>query len=210
MTTHVQAIRRLVVLAMLSLSVFGCGWFADDQPVEKDPNDYLQAESEPDLRVPADLSVKTGDPFPVPQIPTQPNPSFYPKKPPLPDALYANDTRNEVRLQKQVAHVVSGSRAAHHSVAKAEAIFADNGVGFAYEEYEPRSFKYSLVSMDADQYRDIVRASLAEAKQEDALSAGKDRLLIRVEQACSQPLLRCMCATKTIYEAFPQQTTQCY
>ncbi|GIR63375.1 MAG: hypothetical protein CM15mP68_0410 [Pseudomonadota bacterium] len=40
---------------MLSLSVFGCGWFGDDQPVEKDPNDYLQAESEPDLRVPADL-----------------------------------------------------------------------------------------------------------------------------------------------------------
>lgn len=37
MTTHVQAIRRLVVLAMLSLSVFGCGWFGDDQPVEKDP-----------------------------------------------------------------------------------------------------------------------------------------------------------------------------
>ena len=39
MTTHVQAIRRLVVLAMLSLSVFGCGWFGADQPVEKDPND---------------------------------------------------------------------------------------------------------------------------------------------------------------------------
>ena len=37
MTTHVQAIRRLVVLAMLSLSVFGCGWFGADQPVEKDP-----------------------------------------------------------------------------------------------------------------------------------------------------------------------------
>ena len=65
MTTHVQAIRRLVVLAMLSLSVFGCGWFGDDQPVEKDPNDYLQAESEPDLRVPADLVSRPDlDPFP--------------------------------------------------------------------------------------------------------------------------------------------------
>ncbi len=72
MTTHVQAIRRLVVLAMLSLSVFGCGWFGADQPVEKDPNDYLQAESEPDLQVPADLVSRPDlDPFPVPQIPTK-------------------------------------------------------------------------------------------------------------------------------------------
>ena len=50
MTTHVQAIRRLVVLAMLSLSVFGCGWFGDDQPVEKDPNDYLQPNLSPTCR----------------------------------------------------------------------------------------------------------------------------------------------------------------
>ena len=72
MTTHVQATRRLVVHAMLSLSVFGCGWFGADQPVEKDPNDYLQAESEPDLQVPADLVSRPDlDPFPVPQIPTQ-------------------------------------------------------------------------------------------------------------------------------------------
>ena len=124
MTTHVQTIRRLAVLAMLSFCVFGCGWFGDDQPVEKDPNDYLQAESEPDLQVPADLVSRPDlDPFPVPQIPTQPNPSFYPKKPPLPDALYANDTRNEVRLQRLGRARGCGSRATHHSVAKAEAIF---------------------------------------------------------------------------------------
>ncbi|GIR63374.1 MAG: hypothetical protein CM15mP68_0400 [Pseudomonadota bacterium] len=81
-----------------------------------------------------------------------------------------------------VAHVVSGSRAAHHSVAKAEAIFADNGVGFAYEDTSQGRLNTVWLALDADQYRDIVRASLGEAKQEDALSAGKDRLLIRVEK----------------------------
>ena len=79
MTTHVQAIRRLVVFAMLSLSVFGCGWFGADQPVEKDPNDYLQAESEPDLRVPADLVSRPDlDPFPDAANPDWQS-SFYPK-----------------------------------------------------------------------------------------------------------------------------------
>ena len=119
MTTHVQ-LSRLVVLAMLSLSVFGCGWFGDDQPVEKDPNDYLQAESEPDLRVPADLVSRPDlDPFPVPQIPTQPNPSFYPAA----CLMRCMPTTHATKVYKGlVAHVVSGSRAAHHSVAKAEAI----------------------------------------------------------------------------------------
>jgi len=184
MTTHVQAIRRLVVLAMLSLSLFGCGWLGDDQPVEKDPNDYLQAESEPDLQVPADLVSRPDlDPFPVPQIPTQPNPSFYPKKPPLPDALYANDTRNEVRLQRLGSRTwLAVPEPPTTAWPKLKQFFADNGVGFAYEDTSQGRLNTVWLALDADQYRDIVRASLVEAKQEDALSAGKDRLLIRVEQ----------------------------
>ena len=65
MTTYLQTSQRLAVLTLLSFCVFGCGWFGDDQPVEKDPNDYLQAEPEPDLQVPADLVSRPDlDPFP--------------------------------------------------------------------------------------------------------------------------------------------------
>ena len=184
MTTYLQTSQRLAVLTLLSFCVFGCGWFGGNKPVEKDPNDYLQAEPEPDLQVPADLVSKPDlDPFPVPQIPQQPNPSFYPKKPPLPDALYANDTRNEVRLQRL------GDRAwlavpepPTTAWPKLKQFFADNGVGFDYEDTSQGRLNTVWLTLDADRYRDIVRASLVEAKQEDALSAGKDRLLIRVEQ----------------------------
>ena len=65
---------------------------------------------------------------------------------------------------------------------KLKQFFADNGVGFDYEDTSQGRLNTVWLTLDADRYRDIVRASLVEAKQEDALSAGKDRLLIRVEQ----------------------------
>lgn len=174
----------MILALLLSACLTGCGWFGGDKPVEKDPNDYLQAESEPDLQVPSDLASKPNlDPFPVPQIPQQPNPSFYPKKPPLPDALYANDTRNEVRLQKLGGRAwLAVPEAPTTAWPKLKQFFADNGVGFAYEDTKQGRLNTVWLTLDADGYRDIVRASVADAKQEDSVFAGKDRLLIRVEQ----------------------------
>ena len=175
---------QLIGAVVLSILATGCGWFGSAKPAEKDPNDYLQAQPEPKLRLPADVALRPDlDPFPVPQIPQQPNPSFYPKKPPLPDALYANDTRNQVRLQRLGGRAwLAVPEAPTTAWPKLKQFFADNGIGFAYEDTEQGRLNTVWLALDAEGYRDIVRSSLVEAKQEDAVLAGKDRLLIRVEQ----------------------------
>ena len=172
---------KVLFIAML---VSGCGWFGDKDSNERDPNDYLQAQPEADLQVPADLPSKPGlDPFPVPQIAQQVNPSFYPKRPPLPDAMYANDNRNEVRIQRL------GERAwlaipepPTTAWPKIKQFFADNGVAFDYEDPQEGRLNTIWLALEASTYRDIVRTALAEAKRDEGLNQGRDRLLIRVEQ----------------------------
>ena len=169
---------------LLSALVAGCGWFGDKEPKERNPNDYLQAQPEPDLQVPADLPSKPGlDPFPVPQIAQQTNPSFYPKKPPLPDAMYANDNRNEVRIQRLGGRAwLAIPEPPSTAWPKIKQFFADNGVAFDYEDPEEGRLNTIWLALEASGYRDIVRTTLAGAKQAEAPTQGRDRLLIRVEQ----------------------------
>jgi uncharacterized lipoprotein len=169
---------------LLSALVAGCGWFGDKEPKERNPNDYLQAQPETDLQVPADLPSKPGlDPFPVPQIAQQTNPSFYPKKPPLPDAMYANDNRNEVRIQRLGGRAwLAIPEPPSTAWPKIKQFFADNGVAFDYEDPEEGRLNTIWLALEASGYRDIVRTTLAGAKQAEASSQGRDRLLIRVEQ----------------------------
>jgi len=101
----------------------------------------------------------------------------------LPDALYANDNRNEVRLQRLGDRAwLAVPEAPTTAWPKLKQFFADNGVAFAFEDSEQGRLNTTWLTLDAEGYRDVVRAALVEAKQEDSLQAGRDRLLIRVEQ----------------------------
>ena len=177
-------VRTAIIIFLLPTLAVGCGWFGKNQPEEKDPNDYLQAKPVADLRVPADLPSKPGlDPFPVPEIPPQTNPSFYPQRPPLPDAMYANDNRNEVRIQRLGGRAwLAIPEPPTTAWPKIKQFFADNGVAFAFEDPEEGRLNTVWLALDSEGYRDVVRATMLGVKQAEGLVNGKDRLLIRVEQ----------------------------
>ena len=177
-------VRAAIIIFLLPALAVGCGWFGKNQPEEKDPNDYLQAKPVADLRVPADLPSKPGlDPFPVPEIPPQTNPSFYPQRPPLPDAMYANDNRNEVRIQRLGGRAwLAITEPPTTAWPKIKQFFADNGVAFASEDPEEGRLNTVWLALDSEGYRDVVRATMLGVKQAEGLVNGKDRLLIRVEQ----------------------------
>lgn len=177
-------VRAAIMIFLLPALAVGCGWFGKNQPEEKDPNDYLQAKPVADLRVPADLPSKPGlDPFPVPEIPPQTNPSFYPQRPPLPDAMYANDNRNEVRIQRLGGRAwLAIPEPPTTAWPKIKQFFADNGVAFAFEDPEEGRLNTVWLALDSEGYRDVVRATMLGVKQAEGLVNGKDRLLIRVEQ----------------------------
>ena len=65
---------------------------------------------------------------------------------------------------------------------KIKQFFADNGVAFEFEDPEEGRLNTAWLSLDAQAYRDVVRAAVLDAKQSAGLGQGKDRLLIRVEQ----------------------------
>ena len=177
-------VRAAIIIFLLPALAVGCGWFGKNQPEEKDPNDYLQAKPVADLRVPADLPSKPGlDPFPVPEIPPQTNPSFYPQRPPLPDAMYANDNRNEVRIQRLGGRAwLAIPEPPTTAWPKIKQFFADNGVAFAFEDPEEGRLNTVWLALDSEGYRDVVRATMLGVKQAEGLVNGNDRLLIRVEQ----------------------------
>ena len=177
-------VRAAIIIFLLPALAVGCGWFGKNQPEEKDPNDYVQAKPVADLRVPADLPSKPGlDPFPVPEIPPQTNPSFYPQRPPLPDAMYANDNRNEVRIQRLGGRAwLAIPEPPTTAWPKIKQFFADNGVAFAFEDPEEGRLNTVWLALDSEGYRDVVRATMLGVKQAEGLVNGKDRLLIRVEQ----------------------------
>ena len=62
---------------------------------------YVDLRPQPALQIPADLKQsESGQVSVVPEIGMQRNASFYPDRPPLPDAKYVTDNRNEVRMQR--------------------------------------------------------------------------------------------------------------
>lgn len=96
--------RRHLALALLAglTLLSGCRWMNDDKGifVNRD-DDYITLEERGALMVPSDLYAgKVTDPYPIPRTPDLLNPEFYPNQPPRPDAIFANNNRDEVRIQR--------------------------------------------------------------------------------------------------------------
>jgi outer membrane protein assembly factor BamC len=172
---------RLINVLLLVSMAASCGWFGGGTP----PNTaYMQIEPLQPLKIPSDLddgAIK--NPIPLPVIPEQRNPSFYPKKPPLPDALYASDNRDEVRLQ------ALGSRnwlvvpePPTTAWPKMKQFFADNGVVIDSDRPEEGRLNTSWLMIEDKDYRDVVRTLLRNNTNDEAFGSSRDRFLIRVEQ----------------------------
>ena len=173
----VSTLRSLVIITQ-ALLLTSCGWFMSaDQEKSKS---YKDVVAQKPLEIPEGLSAdRIRDPFPVPLVAEQVNPDFYPKRPPLPDALYANDNRKEVRIQK-----LGGRRwlalpeSPTTAWPKIKQFFADNGVDLLFEDTDSGRLETEGLRITQDNYRDVVRSILAE---ESVSPDGLHKIILEVQ-----------------------------
>lgn len=172
----------LLLLPLIGLG--GCRWFNDDKGVfvNRD-DDYITMVERDALVVPSDLqSSKVADPFPVPRTPRQLNPQFYPYKPPRPDAIFANDNREQVRIQRLGERAWLVVPEAPTTVwPKVKQFLAENGISVASEMAEYGRLDTEWLDTSRESYRDIIRTVIREGKEQESFLEGEDRLLIGVE-----------------------------
>ena len=175
---------RWTVPLIVLLAVTGCRWMNDDKGifVNRD-DDYIDMVERSSLVVPSDLqSTKVADPYPIPRTPRQLNPEYYPTRPPRPDAIFANDNRDEVRIQRLGDRAWLVIPEAPTTVwPKVKQFLAENGIRVSGEMSEYGRIDTQWLDTSAESYRDIIRTIIREAKETDGFLQGEDRLLIRVE-----------------------------
>jgi len=175
-----------ILLVSLTLLLSACGWFqrGDDGLFLNPKDDYLSSVQHNDLVVPEDMRDLTNtDPFPIPVVPESANPTYYPNRPPLPDAIYANDNRDEVRIQRLGERrwlVIPEPPTT--AWPKLKQFLAENAVPLSYEAPEVGRLNTGWLQIEDTGYRDVIRALLKDAKAADPLLLGQDRFLIKVEQ----------------------------
>ncbi len=178
--------RVLCCTLIATLAVPGCGWMRGDQDgfFINPKDDYLESSQDNALVVPGDLvDLSDTDPFPIPATPEPQNPVFYPDKPPLPDAIYANDNRDEVRLQRLGERrwlVIPEPPTT--AWPKLKQFLAENGVSLDYDNPGTGRLNTQWILVEQTSYRDVVRTILQDAKTAAQLNLGQDRFLLKVEQ----------------------------
>ncbi len=174
-----------LIFALTTVFLIGCSWFNDDKGIFVNrSDDYLDSVESAGLVIPEDLdSQRVEDPFPIPPTPDQINAEYFPDRPPRPDALFASDNRDEVRIQSL------GDRRwlvipepPNRVWPKVKQFLSENGIGIAAENPTYGRMDTEWLEIDDREYRDVVRAELRDARQEAGLTVGRDRLLLRVEQ----------------------------
>ncbi len=178
---------KRIVVALTTLLIGACGALPSMPFMgkEKEPEPtYVDLRPLPPLQVPDDLQAIDVDQV-VPDLDTSmmQNASYYPDRPPLPDALYAADNRDEVRMQRL------GDRnwlvipePPTTAWPKMKQFFADNGVVLVDDRPEVGRLNTAWLEDSSRPVRDVVRTLLKTAREEAGLSRGDDRFLIRVEQ----------------------------
>ena len=177
-----------IVLVTTASILTGCGLLplmpfnnGSDKPTS---TAYIDLRPQAPLEVPEDL--RQSEPSQVsaiPEIIEQRNASYYPDRPPLPDAKYASDNRDEVRVQRLGNRswlVIPESPTT--AWPKMKQFFADNGVLLVDDRPEVGRLNTAWLKENETPARDLVRSLLASARREAGLESGEDRFLIRVEQ----------------------------
>ena len=177
----------LVMMTAASI-LTGCGmlpsmpFIGDDDKPEK--TTYIDLQPQAPLEVPADLrQVEPSLVSAIPEIGVQRNASYYPDRPPLPDAKYASDNRDEVRVQRLGSRswlVIPESPTT--AWPKMKQFFADNGIVLVDDRPEVGRLNTAWLADAGGSARDVVRTLLQRARSDAGLEIGKDRFLLRVEQ----------------------------
>lgn len=175
---------RPAVVALV-LVMTGCSWFNDDKGVfVNKSDDYLDVHENKPLVIPEGLdTARVQDPFPVPEITDRLRPEYYPKQPPRPDAIYATDNRDEVRIQRLGDRRWLVVPEPPTTVwPKVKQFLAENGVALSWESPSNGRLDTRWLQVDAGRsYRDVVRQLISEGKQKASVEGGQDRLRLRIE-----------------------------
>lgn len=166
------------------LLLSGCSWFSDDEGVFVDrSDDYLEAHENEPLVIPDGLdTARVQDPFPIPDITSRLRPEYYPQRPPRPDAIYADDNRDEVRIQRLGERRWLVVPEPPTTVwPKVKQFLAENGVSVAWESPSHGRLDTQWLDVSDQPYRDVVRQVIRDGKRLAELSGGQDRLRLRVE-----------------------------
>ena len=177
------------LVTMTAASILtGCGmlpsmpFIGDDDKPEK--TTYIDLRPQAPLEVPADLrQVEPSQVSAIPDIGVQRNASYYPDRPPLPDAKYASDNRDEVRVQRLGSRswlVIPESPTT--AWPKMKQFFADNGIVLVDDRPEVGRLNTVWLEDAGSPARDVVRILVQRARSDAGLEIGKDRFLLRVEQ----------------------------
>lgn len=178
---------KKITVVLLALSLGACGILpslpfigSSDKPEET----YVDLRPQPPLQVPEDLhAVDLRQVVPDLDTSTLQNASYYPDRPPLPDALYSADNRDEVRIQRlgQRNWLVIPEPPTT-AWPKVKQFFADNGVVLVDDRPEVGRLSTAWLEDSGRPARDVVRTLVNTAREDAGLGSGKDRFLIRVEQ----------------------------
>lgn len=172
------------LIAFLLIFLGGCAWLSDDKGFFVDKtDDYLKAAENTPLVIPDGLQTeRVQDPYPIPPITDRLRPEYYPKRPPRPDAIYANDNRDEVRIQRLGDRrwlVVPEAPAVVWP--KVKQFLAENGIELEWEAPSHGRLDTRWMAIGNEAYRDVVRQVIRDGKETAELSGGQDRLRLRVE-----------------------------
>lgn len=177
-----------MVMVTAASILAGCGmlpsipFIGDDDKPEK--TTYIDLRPQAPLEVPADLrQVEPSQVSAIPDIGVQRNASYYPDRPPLPDAKYASDNRDEVRVQRLGSRswlVIPESPTT--AWPKMKQFFADNGIVLVDDRPEVGRLNTVWLEDAGSPARDVVRTLVQRARSDAGLEIGKDRFLLRVEQ----------------------------
>lgn len=169
-------------LLLLALTA-GCSWMNDDKGIFVDKSDdYLLVRENKPLDIPPGLDpTRVQDPFPIPQITDRLRPEYYPRRPPRPDAIYSNDNRDEVRIQRLGDRRWLVIPEPPTTVwPKVKQFLAENGVPLDWESPGDGRIDTQWLDVTAPS-RDVIRQVIRDGKSADSLEGGRDRLLLRVE-----------------------------
>ena len=101
----------------------------------------------------------------------------------MPDAIYANEKRDEVRIQRLGERrwlVIPEPPTT--AWPKLKQFLSENGVTITLDSPENGRLNTQWLKLEATSYRDVVRSITRDAKDALSLDLGQDRFLIRVEQ----------------------------
>jgi outer membrane protein assembly factor BamC len=176
-----QWLRFAPVLVLLG----ACSWLNDDKGLIVDrSNDYLKAKEGPPLIIPPDLNAAPIQPvMPIAPVDSSVRHTQLNGKAPLPEAIYARDEGEGVKIQKlNDARWLLVAQPPAVVWPKVKQFLADNGVSIAYEKPEDGRLDTAWMTIDAADARDVVRLTILHGKEAEQSMGGQDRVSLLIEQ----------------------------